>query len=273
MYLKTIILYTFIFLSVFRNTGFASFEPGRKPCSYLARGSSGIASAGLSSGFLVNPALLALTNQNELNLFYRNYYSIPQFNEIALSLNFRFFKIPTGLSISQFGNNNYKEQELFFSSAMKLSDNFSIGFAAQLYLLQIKKYGNYSSFGTIIASHLNLLPWLSLATVVGNLNEPEMKGHKGDIPVYFISGVQIKPLNQLELTFDIFKDSRFNFDFRYGLSYKLASSVQFLLGFREQVHTFSIGLEIRKKIIRLNYAFEYHPELGVSNSFGVAYVL
>ncbi len=270
---KCLGLFVILLLLLIGSRGaYASFEPGKWPCAYLARGSSGIAVGHLQNGFLVNPALLNLKAANQISLFYRNYYTISDLNDLSLSAEFSFYKIPVGFTFSQFGDKNYREQTMSIAAAWSPVKNLSLGAAAQMFLLNVKRYGKSSAFGTILSLHYQIMPKFSLAAVAGNLNEPKLSDRRGAVPVYFLTGFEFLPVDNLSLSLDIFKDNQFDFDFRYGLGYRLISSIEILLGFRQQVHAVTAGIQINKLMVHFGYALEMHPDLGISNAIEVAYV-
>ncbi len=250
----------------------ASFEPGKWPCAFLARGSSGIAVSHLQNGFVVNPALLTGMRSNSLGVFYRNYYAISDLNDFNLTVRFRLFNVPLGFSFGQFGDKRYREQTAVWAAGWPLGDKLSFGAAVQIFLLNIKRYGRSVAVGSLVALRYKISAKWRVAAVAGNLNEPRLNGRTGDIPVYFSTGLEFKPHKRFSLSWDIFKDERFPFDFRYGLGYLLFPSIEVLVGFRQQVHTFTAGIQIRKTMIRFAYALEVHPDLGVSNAIEVNYV-
>ena len=250
----------------------ASFEPGKWPAAYLARGSSGIAVTGLENGFIVNPALLPWQEGNNISLFYRNYYSLSNLNDFSLAARFRIFEIPLGISFDQFGDRNYHEQTLSFNAAWTFAKNLSFGAAVRLFLLNVRHYRQTSAFGGSLGLHYRFSKKIAVAAVAGNLNEPRLYGRQGNIPVYFSTGLEVEPVKKLSLSFDIFKDNRFDFDFRFGVGYQMFSSIKLLLGFQQQIHAFTAGIQIRKTMVHFGYALEMHPDLGISNAIEVGYV-
>ncbi len=265
------IVLNIVFLLIFLHQGVrASFEPGRLPPAYLALGSSGIAST-QAPFFNINPALLAFGSPSELNLQYRNFYNISQLNEFGLSFNTRIKGLPFGLFVSQFGDKNYKEQQAALAVSFTIYERLNIGFLFRNYFLQIKNYGQYYSYGLTAALHLRILSWLNLASVFGNFNEPKLTNQSKDIPVYFIQGIQIEVFPGAQLTLDLFKDERYEFDYRAGLSYQLNKMFKVLAGFRQQIHSFSFGIIFTRKFVTLSYALEIHPNLGASNAVAVGY--
>ncbi len=251
---------------------YASFEPGRLPPAFIGLGSSGIAS-NQSLFFPNNPALIVFCSRPAFNLQYRNFYSIPQLNEFALSFQKKLKFLPVGMFISQFGDKRYQESQLSLSLAHTLFKRLSLGLQLHSYYLHIKNYGNYQAFGLSLGLHLKVSSFLSIAGVFGNFNEPKFKNNYGKLPVYFTSGLAFQLLPQAQLSLDIFKDELFDFDYRIGLKYQLFKMISFLFGFRQQVHTFSTGIIFKRKIFSFCYALEYHPSLGVSNAVSVAYFL
>jgi len=259
-----------LWISLVNPTVRASFEPGRLSPTYLALGSSGVAST-YAHFFDINPALLSFSSKSELSLQYRNFYNISQLNEFGLSFNTRLRRFPMGIFVSQFGDKNYKEQQAALAFSFTFYKRLSIGFLFQNYFLQIKNYGQYYSFGLTASLHLRILSWLNLASVFGNFNEPKLTKQSKDIPVYFIQGIQIEVFPGARLSLDLFKDERYDFDYRAGFSYQLNKMFNVLAGFRQQIHSFSFGIVFKRKFVTISYALEIHPNLGASNAIAVGY--
>ncbi len=249
----------------------AAFEPGRLPCVYLANGSAGIATDADGSYFLVNPAVLAINGVRQLTLHYRNFYGLPHVKATAISFNAQVYKIPLGFAIYQYGEKRYREQQVSFSTAFALNEELVVGVSGRWYYLTISKYGHYSALGIVLGCQWQTFSWLRLAAVTGNINEPHLTSHSDDIPIYFISGLQIRPVEHVWLLVDLFKDNRFAFDYRFGVNYELTKAFTIHIGMRQQSNIFSFGLGFHKKIIAINFALEYHPQLGLSNAVSVGY--
>ena len=87
----------------------ASFEHREQGCEYLSTGSGGIASRITSFAVFNNPAKLAILDNANINLFYRNYYGLKEINQISLTNHFRINSLPVGLGITTYGNKLYRE--------------------------------------------------------------------------------------------------------------------------------------------------------------------
>ncbi len=268
---KRLLMQSVLLVLLFSGFLNAAFEPGRLPCVYLANGSAGIATDTDGTYFLVNPAVLAFVNVRQVALHYRNFYGLPQINAAAISFNAQVYKIPVGFAICQYGEKRYREQQVSFSAAFAINKDLVVGVSGRWYYLAISKYGHYNAAGIVLGCQWQTFPWLRLAAVTGNINEPHLTSHSDDIPVYFISGMQIRPVEHVWLFVDLFKDNRFAFDYRFGVNYELTRAIAIHLGMRQQENIFSFGLGFRKKIIAINFALEYHPQLGLSNAISVGY--
>lgn len=256
---------------VFCSESPASFEHRDQGCEYLSAGSSGIALRNTSFAVFNNPAKILLLENANINLFYRNYYGLKEINQISLANHFHLYSLPMGLGITTYGNKLYRETELRTAMAFKLIQQIQIGVSFNLYYLDIKNYGTAMSWGFDLALMKDISDYVSMAFVVSNLNEPKIGSSAERIPTHFTFGLAYQPLQNTALCFDIVKDDQFDFDYRFGVQYNLNSWLSFMCGFRDMVNSFSAGLKISNDNYILNYAFQYHPDLGGSNSMSVGY--
>jgi hypothetical protein len=249
----------------------ASFENKDQGSAYIASGSSGIASQNDAFAVFNNPAKIGLSGNANINLFYRNYYGLKEINQISLANHFRFYNLPLGLGISTYGNKLYRETELRSGMAFELIQEIHMGVSFNLYHLDIKNYGSAMGWGFDLALVKDIRYDLTMAFVVSNLNEPKIGSSAERIPAHFGFGLAYHPIKSMDLSFDIIKDDQFDFDYRFGVQYNLNQWLSFMCGFQDLVNSVSAGLKISNDNYNLNYAFQYHPYLGVSNSMSMGY--
>jgi hypothetical protein len=264
---KFVLMLFFIFCS----ESIASFEHKDQGSEYIAAGSCGIASFNDAFAIFNNPAKIGMSDNAVINLFYRNFYGLKEINQISLASHFHIFSLPLGLGISTFGNKLYKETELRTGITIEIIQQIRIGVSLNLYHLNIKNYGSSMCWGFDLAMIKNISEEIIMAFVVSNLNEPKINRVAERIPTHFSFGLAYHPVTDTELNFDIVKDDKFDFDYRFGIQYNMSSWLSLLCGFRDLVNSISTGLKISKDNYNLNYAFQYHPQLGGSNSMSIGY--
>lgn len=255
----------------FYSESIASFEHKDQGSENIASGSSGIASYNDAFAVFNNSAKIGFSGNPAINLFYCNYYGLKDINQMSLASHFSIFNLPLGLGISTFGNKLYRETELRTGVNLELIEQIHFGVTLNLYHLDIKNYGSDMCWGFDLAAMKDISEEISMAFVVSNLNEPKIGSANECIPTHFGFGIAYHPVHIIDLNLDIVKDDQFNFDYRFGFRYNANQWLSILCGFRDLINSVSAGLKISNSNYTLNYAFQYHPQLGGTNSMSVGY--
>ncbi len=257
-----------IYLSV---PSFAAFENKGGGSGYIGAGSSGIASNETAFAVILNPAKLAYVRNPEIYLYYRNFYLIQGLDQISLAANLRFGKIPFGFSVERFGNTLYSEYTLSAAGAFEIIDSLSVGCKINFYHLQIKNYSSASSYSISLSAIYKVNKFFRAGFIYENITESVIGAARQKLPVNMALAFSFNPLPQIELNFDIFKDNRFDFEYRAGLYYSLNNWFKLMAGFRSLVNSYSGGIELKKYGFDFIYALVWHASLGVSNTLSVGY--
>jgi hypothetical protein len=257
--------------ALFCSESIASFEHKDQGSENIASGSSGIASYNDAFAVFNNPAKIGVSGNSKINLFYCNYYGLKDINQMSLASHFSIFNLPLGLGISTFGNKLYRETELRTGVNFEVIQQIHFGVTLNLYHLDIKNYGSAMCWGFDLAAMKDINEKVTMAFVVSNLNEPKIGSANERIPTHFGFGVAYHPAHSMDLNLDIVKDDQFDFDYRFGVQYNTNQWLSILCGFRDLVNSVSAGLKISNSNYSLNYAFQYHPQLGGTNSMSVGY--
>lgn len=264
---KTGLAWLFVVL-IFNTTVVAAFERKAGGSLSMGAGCSGLASADSTFCVTTNPAKSALLHSARVDFLFRNYYQIGGLHQIIADGVFKIYDFPLGIGLSRYGNKLYSETEIRLAFARKITASFYLGASINSYWLSVEKYGQASCFGLTLAGLYHLLPGVSAAFLLENLNEPEIGRAKEKLPLNMTWGLSYTPFNALELNLDLVKDNRFDFEWRLGLRYKVNRWLGLSAGFREQVNTFSAGFFIARRGLIFSYALEYHQTLGNTHSVG-----
>lgn len=262
----------FLVLILFTSALQAAFEPKGIGVAYLAAGGTGRAADLQPFAVYFNPALLTQVQNNDVNLFYKNYYQLEDLNLVALEARFLPFGIPVGIGVSRYGNALYQEADVRLGSAMRFLDLVDLGFSLNLYSVYLKDAGNSASAGFSVAATWVMYRNVSAAVVMDNLNEPSLSNSGEKIPLQMAAGLRWKVIPEMDLLMDLIKEEDFDFDFRAGINYKLESWFILYAGFRSLTPVYSAGFSTAIGAFRLGYAFEYHVQLSGSHSIGAGYV-
>lgn len=266
---KFLIVVLISFLYVLTCT--AAFEIKPQGVDNFSSGSSGIAVNNTAFAVFINPAITGLIYNSGINVFYRNFYGIKEINQISLAGHFHLFRLPVGAGISTFGNQLYRETELRAGTAIELLQQIHMGISCNLYYLDIQNYGSAMSLGFDFAFIKKINDFISAGFVLSNLNEPDIGNTGESIPARYSFGFAYQPLKNSVLSFDIVKEDNYNFDYRFGVRYNLNSWLTFMTGFCDLTNAFSAGIKVSNKDYNVNYGFQYHPDLGGSNSMSIGY--
>ncbi len=249
----------------------AAFEPKGYGTTFIASGYSGIASDNAAFALFINPAKLALIPSPGIDLFYRNFYQLADLSQITFSSVIPVWGAPLGFGISRFGNKLYAETDLRVAAAWRIWQPFILAASANIYHLQIKRYGSAVSFGFCLAFNYKVNADFSTAFLISNLNEPRIGAARERLPVYASLGFCYRFFDQLSANLDIVQEEGRPFDYRFGIRYRVQPWFRVMGGFRDIVNSFTTGFDVNYASLRVGYALEYHPILGVSHSISTSY--
>lgn len=251
---------------------FASFENKGIGANFMALSLSGIASHSLDFATSLNPAMLHFQNNSRISLFYRNYYGIPDLNQMALHGTFKIFNLPFGTAFNRYGNKLYGETQLTFGSAYALDDRVIIGLNTSFYFLDIKNYDSAWTLGVSLAALYMINEHFTVAATVTNMNEPRIGSVRESLPMTGTLGLAVRVIDDAELLVDIYKEDRYDFEYRFAARINVIKHFNFMTGIRENIDSFSAGLEYAAEKYSFTYSADIHPALNISHGLGMSYV-
>jgi len=248
----------------------ASFEQKGLGVSQVGLSLAGVASANCDFHSFLNPSFIDPDN-NSISLFYRNHYGMKEIRQVSLHGQFSIFSWPVGMGISQFGNKLYSETQFTLASSYAINENIIIGVSSSFYFLEIKNYNSDWTYGFSLSALYSINNQLNIAAVINNFNEPQIGSAKEALPVSGTVGIIFSPIRNIELLFDVYKEDFYAFEYRSGARINVVNSINIILGFRNEVNSFSAGFEYVTNSYSLKYGVDVHPVLNVSNALGFNY--
>ncbi len=248
---------------------FAAFEKKGIGISTTALSMSGVASEQRSFAIFNNSALIKGAFYSEL--FYRNYYGIKGFELKSIALSGSPLNQPVSLGIIRYGNKLFTETEFAVGISYELNSNIIIGSSMNYYFLDIKKYGHSSTLGFSFSMLYILNDQLRVAGQWANINEPIIGKAKESLPVSGTIGLAFKPIDDVEVMLDGYKEDFYNFTYRIGARIKIMEPFNILSGFQNNINNFSIGFEFNMDGYEIGYAIDVHPSLSTSQAIGFNY--
>jgi hypothetical protein len=262
----------FILLCFSFSCAYASLEPKPIGISAESEGASAIADFGTSFKIFVNPAALASVQNHQIELFYKDYFSLAEIGLSAFSFSTRLKGHPFAFGISSFGNDLYREYESRIGTSLPFFQNkLFVGASFNYYSLSIKNYGSTSVLGYDVGALYQLSTKMRAAFKASNIYEGKI-GKSGDnIPQVFAFAFNYDPIKNITIGLGLQKESDRQFDYHFSAQWKINQYFKSFFGYKEIVQSFNLGLKIYYRQFHFGYLFEYHPQLGGSHLSGAGY--
>ncbi|MCK5034241.1 MAG: hypothetical protein KAS18_11420 [Calditrichia bacterium] len=258
---------------LFYTNGSTAFEKSEIGAAQIAMGNAGVAVFYSPHIVYYNPALLFLSDNLQIVMTYQNYYGLHDLNEIDISSSFPLGDFGFSLALNRFGNEYYQEVKITAGSGFEIAKDCALGISTQCYFLRIHNYGQEMSWGINMSFFYNLLPGLSVGALATNINQPEIAEINENLPLSFNLGFCYQPMDEMILVFEIYRDIRFEQEYRAGLSYRIYSPLIFRMGIEDKKDTYSFGVGIITGWIDIDYALRVHHSLGASHIISVIFDL
>lgn len=178
-----------------------------------------------------------------------------------------------GFAFQTYGFELYRENKISIAFAKKFFNQISFGLKTNVYSLSIQNYGNDMTFGLDIGLLTPLSENLQLGVSVTNINRPTYGVSKERLSQTFSAGLAYKAFQNLIFAFELEKEVRYPFNFKFGLDYSLIDFLSLQFGYNTEPSKYFSGLGIHYSKFRFNYSFFSHNVLGFTHNFGIDYNL
>jgi len=251
----------------------SAFEKKDVGASSFALGNAAVAIDEFPFALYYNPAALSASKKYRMAFTVHNYFGISNLNEIDLTTCFNFAEHPFSVAINRFGDRRYQEIQFTAGSRFEIIKDCSIGFSVQCYILSIKDYGQALAWGVNFAVLYNILPEITIGSMITNLNRPTISRPREQLPRTMSIGFAYYPVSEFMVSVDLFQDTRYDQELRAGFSYRVIPTLTIRAGVEDQLNLYSYGLGINIDWITLDYSLRTHTVLGVSHIATVSIVI
>ncbi len=198
-------------------------------------------------------------------------FSIRSFSRTAASCVVPLSYGVAGLSLFRFGDALYSEQIV------------SVGFGNTFGITSIGVKLNYiqyraDGFGTkgLLSLSTGGITQLSKKILIGvyitNINQPKMSQTDHErLPTIVTAGLGVNASENIFVTTEIEKDLAYDPVWKTGMEYSFNNKFKARTGFNINPDAFFIGCGFVSSRLKLDYAFQYNPQLGNSHQASVAY--
>jgi hypothetical protein len=248
---------------------FASFEYSGSDVMLQGVSASIVATDRIYSAFLINPATSAAVKQRHLGLIYFQPYGIADINIASLTGHFRLNRFGGGVSISTFGNDIYRENQLTFNIARSFfKEHLFAGFNFRWNNLNVPNYLSMNKLsldaGIQYVMHPNIFMGFSLLNLNQPTNQPE------EVPLKTNWGMLFRLGEKFDAYVAVQKDSWYPASIRIGFETRLSSMIILYNGINTYPAVPSLGLTLCRNMIAIHYAFQYHFDLGGTHFWGLS---
>ena len=250
---------------------YPAFEKNEAGAEAHALGNACVALFGSPYALYYNPANIKRIKSIQFAFSYQNFYGLPEISKINFLSNFQIRKTPISIGIDRYGNNLYQELHLAIGSSFKLIENVYVGTCLQYYSLQIKRYGQQSTWGLNLGFQYSLFNSMDAGIQVTNINQPHLGINKEELPQCFSLGFCYKPLSSLKILVEFFRDVYFEQDYQAGIAYNLSKQIVIRVGTIDKCNTYNLGFGFNLKNITFDYALLNHQVLGISHSVSLIF--
>ena len=219
-----------------------------------------------------NQAGIADINSITAGFFYESRYSLDELSLCAGTVIFPIHFGSFGLSLYQFGINEFKEQKIALAFAKQLSKRCHAGIQMDYFSYHLPENENPADFSTFEAGIIfRATDKLLLGAHVFN---PVLKGYNYPsctIPALMIlrAGGQYAFDEMVLLAFEAEKDTEHPFLLKTGLEFKPVKSLALRMGLSGNPFNYTAGLGYQFSMFSADIAFGYHNNLGITPSVSV----
>lgn len=257
-----------------RHPATAQFEHhvlGARPASF---GGMGVALKGDPWAAFGNPALYAsIRNITASAAYIPGRFALSELQSSAATAIAPFSFFTAALAVHRFGFDLYSETTLALSGGYSVSDRFAVGTTLNWYHLSIERYGSAATLGIDAGIRADITEKLSTGFAVANINRPVIGQSKNTLPQIIRAGLMYRPHPLINIIAEIEKDIIFEPEFRFGAEYMPAESFRIRAGMNDRPTRASGGFSINHRSIQLDYALQWHYELGQTHFLTLTFTL
>jgi len=219
-----------------------------------------------SLAIFYNPAGLGQLNYRDFSVFYNPApFGLTELSSAAFT-----FAEPTkygvlGAALRSYGFDLYKETGVMVSYGNKYKNRVFYGANINLYHLNIQNYGSATSFGLDVGAMAYINKYLRWGFFGKNITGSTIGTSKEKIAQVYRTGINYKPLNEVNLMLEIEKDVKYPVSLRAGFEYSLMDLVDLRAGVGNEPTSFTGGIGFNYGLFTLDYAIYKSQDLGITH--------
>ena len=241
------------------SAGFGRTESGSRA---TALGGAFTAVAGDLWAVSFNAGGLSRLRQDEVSLFYSpSPFGLPELSTHAAAVGICTSAGVLALSLRKFGYGFYQEFTAAISCARSIP-RAGFGLTVNYHSARIARYGSAGTIAIDAGIQVDASRRLAFGVCVKNANAAAIGASREPLPQVHAVGVSYAPADDIVLALDLRKESGFDAAARFGLEYWIAYPIALRGGFSDVTSAYTGGVGIRSGLLRIDYAFTAHQDLG-----------
>lgn len=216
--------------------------------------------------------LSQLTNLN-IGLASKNNFLVKELQQSILVIGFPIFKGSGAFSIYRFGYQLYNELHIAFAYALVLSPSLSLGLKINYNHIIIRELNSFkSSIFPDIGLNYKVNKHIEFGLVLTNLTLSKISDSAiGVWPSTANIGLQYAINKNLKMFLETMFGVQSRLNIKYGIEYRVQSLFSILFGIQSHPSTFSFGIGINLKRLKIDLSSSYHSFLGFSPSLSLRF--
>lgn len=225
---------------------------------------------------LFNPALIVGKEKKSVHLDYFNRYMLKELSTMSGSFYYPNRLLSTGVDISVFGSDMYREMMVRILGGKRLGDKWALGLAFHYSFLQTELLENTRSrLSTDIGISFFPIDKLLIGMLIMNLPSVSI-GNKDleieDFNYYLIQiSFQWEIINDLLITGSLGTEDKQTLLGNLGIEYAAFDSFFIRAGIQTTPLLPSLGIGYNFSCFTIDVASVYHPVLGISTGLGLSF--
>jgi hypothetical protein len=247
----------------------AAFDQEPGSAFAVSLGGLGVAVQGGAQRVFTNPAAVRLSHAEVTFTITPLPFGLPELQRLGIAASIPAGAVQTTVAIERTGFDLYRETTVSIAAGLPVSDMLSLGCAASLYHLAIRRYGTALTIGLHSGVIVGFGANVACGLVIRNWNVPRL-GDAGDrLEPEAAFGIAWRPDSPIEVLCDLSHQLGYPSCLHLGTRWTPLDEFELRMGATTDPGSLSAGFGIRMGSLTADYACRYHPVLGDTHLFSI----
>ena len=217
-----------------------------------------------------NPAALFEFKSMACFAGYENKLGLNELNNLAAGLIYPTSFGTGGIYLGRFGGQLFNISRMAISFAHGIG-KFNLGTRINLIQIQIDQLGSHKTFSIDFGGLARVNNKISFGAFVSNLNQARYSRESHEkVPTTMAVGIGIKPMEKLQLSFEVEKADDTKPNYKPGLEYYIIKNLALRTGVSFYPFQQAFGIGFQPKKFSFDYAITNHNYLGFSHQISLS---